>query len=148
MRSRRCAGRRCFDCRVASCGTHRVALCPTLHFPQSRPHSDLHNFNSLALLNSNRASCCEARGALLIDAPLSARWTQDASDLYNADYAQTEELFRRLLSSSAGKLCLTGGSTGVTQPAARCCLLAARTSMLFGPGPASPALPASSHLSR
>jgi len=27
---------------------------------------------------------------------------QDASDLYNADYAQTEELFRRLLSSSAG----------------------------------------------
>lgn len=27
---------------------------------------------------------------------------QDASDLYNADYAQTEDLFRRLLASSAG----------------------------------------------
>jgi methylmalonyl-CoA mutase N-terminal domain/subunit len=28
---------------------------------------------------------------------------KDASDLYNADYAQTEELFRRLLGSSAAE---------------------------------------------
>ena len=37
---------------------------------------------------------------------------QDASDLYNADYAQTEELFRRLLSSSAGACCLLGMTAG------------------------------------
>lgn len=83
-----------------SCTSHRAG-----------PPSHLRNCNSLALFNSSRVSCFVAHGALLIDAPLSARWTQDASDLYNADYAQTEELFRRLLSSSAGKLRLasTGG---------------------------------------
>jgi len=34
-----------------------------------------------------------------------ALYVQDAGDLYNADYAQTEELFRKLLSSTAGGSC-------------------------------------------
>jgi hypothetical protein len=32
----------------------------------------------------------------------SASRLQDAGDLYNADYAQTQELFRQLIASSAG----------------------------------------------